>query len=334
MTGCQDGSLALWRAADGARELAWAGHGWGCAVRAVALLPPTRIVTGSTDRTVRVWLLGENQEAERVLHGHTDTVRCLLALPDGRILSGADDSSLRLWSPGAGTCDAVITGHAGAVWALLLLPSEGEEEAPSRWRVASGSWDTTVRLWSVGPGDAWAPLMTLGGHTQRVLSLCLLPASGAGPARLVSSSEDSTLRVWDLATGASRGVDLSRGAVAHSLAPGGASRVLCGCGDGNLRTWRVPESGPPVLERTLKGHSDGIFATCLLEDGRLVTGSSDKCLCVWAQGARERVIIPPHNLGSVWAIAGLGHQPELGVLEDAWAWAPSSPRSPSSPASM
>jgi hypothetical protein len=329
VSGAQDGSLMLWRAADGGRERTWEGHGWGHAVRALALLPPGRLVSGSTDGTLRVWRLADVGTGALVLSGHEDTVRALLALPGGdggRVLSGSDDSTLRLWSLAPdGGCECVLRGHSGAVWTLALL-------ADASGRVVSGSWDGTLRVWALPPPgaagayDGAAPPdaphsaceRVLAGHTKAVYALAALP----GGSRCVSGSADQTLRVWDAGSGAcERVLDLGRGGVAHALLALGEARVVCGCGDGALRVWHV--DAPARCERVLKGHADGVFALALLPDGRIVSGSSDKSLCVWAAAERERVLVPPVAAGTTWALVALGPPPTRPLTE--WAAPPLEP---------
>jgi WD40 repeat protein len=69
-------------------------------VRAVAVSPDGRfIVSGSDDRTVKVWEL-ESGRLLRSLEGHTGGVRAVAVSPDGRfIVSGSEDRTIRAWDP-------------------------------------------------------------------------------------------------------------------------------------------------------------------------------------------------------------------------------------------
>ena len=57
-----------------------------------------RVVSGSVDKTVRVWSL-ESGEQVRQLSGHTGTVRSVCVTADGKyVVSGSADNTVRVWS--------------------------------------------------------------------------------------------------------------------------------------------------------------------------------------------------------------------------------------------
>ena len=64
-------------------------------VNAVASLGDGRVVSGSEDKTVRIW--GVNGECERILKGHTGNVYAVASLGDGRVVSGSFDMTVRIW---------------------------------------------------------------------------------------------------------------------------------------------------------------------------------------------------------------------------------------------
>jgi WD40 repeat protein len=59
-----------------------------------------RLVTGSSDKTVKVWDMRMFGECLNTLEGHTDFVSCLSFAGD-LLVSGSDDCSIRLWDVGA-----------------------------------------------------------------------------------------------------------------------------------------------------------------------------------------------------------------------------------------
>src|SRR5438128_17412 len=64
-------------------------------VKSVAVLDEDRIVSGSWDKTLRIW--DTKGETEQILKGHTEAVTCFAVLSDGRIVSGSRDKTLRIW---------------------------------------------------------------------------------------------------------------------------------------------------------------------------------------------------------------------------------------------
>jgi WD40 repeat protein len=320
-------------------ERVLSGHaGW---VTALAFLPDGRLLSGSADATVRVW--GEEDSASEtvLLEGHAGSVRALAPLhaphpssADAAVcfVSAGDDATLRVWrlpDSGAGAggaaggaasqprCDAVLSGHGDAVYALLAL-RDG--------RVLSASADRTLRLWhartahSGSGGDACAAV--LDGHTDFVLALSALDdAPGAGAQaqpRAVSASWDATLRVWSLGGGGGGGDGdvragdaprCERALVGHAgpvravaalprRRRGGAARCVSGAADGTLRLWDA-DSG--ACERVIQlaharsGSSaqqqqqqaappPGVLALAPLGARRIAVASEDGSLRVWALG--------------------------------------------------
>ncbi|CCA76182.1 hypothetical protein PIIN_10175, partial [Serendipita indica DSM 11827] len=74
----------------------WGHHG---RVNVVAFSPNgSRIVSGSADKTIRVWDADTGQSLGRPLEGHQGVVSSLAFSPDGsQIVSGSSDQMLRLW---------------------------------------------------------------------------------------------------------------------------------------------------------------------------------------------------------------------------------------------
>ncbi|KFD65323.1 hypothetical protein M514_22483 [Trichuris suis] len=145
-----------------------------------------KIISGSYDRTLKVWDLVSSQCFE-TLRGHGAAVLCL-QFDQEKIVSGSADDTIRVWD--LRTCTCVMTmqkAHDAAVTCLQFNDRQ----------IVSGSLDCTIKFWDVRTGR-W--LNTLDwvkheGHTGVVRCL------QADSWRIVSGADDKTMKVWNLHTG-------------------------------------------------------------------------------------------------------------------------------------
>jgi WD40 repeat protein len=120
-----------------------------------------RVVSGSGDKTVRIWDASTGAELN-VLTGHTDSVNSV-AISTGRHADCVwlNDKTVRLWDASTGAELNVLRGHTFQVNSVAI--------SKDGMKIVSGSYDNTVRLWDASTG---AELNVLRGHTDSSLLSC------------------------------------------------------------------------------------------------------------------------------------------------------------------
>lgn len=317
--GLDDGKVKMWSSTKGGRaQKVFRGHQG--AVRALAISADCRrIVTGSSDRTVRLWDI-EARGERKVLEGHLNEINAVVLSPDGRyalsgggnFLESLGDNGIRLWDLEEGCQAGIAISHTSDIY-TVCINGAGD-------RLFSASRDGTVKVWDVhrlvGAADVPA-------HAGSVTALALLPGDARGGAA-VSASRDGTLKVWNLGTASERTTLSGHTLPVNAVAVSGDGRwVASGAGlfeepqdaDHTLRLWDV-ESGLEVM--TLAGHTNAVTSVALTPDARrAVSGAHDYTVRVWdleegialytldqVESVRDVAVTPDGRLG-VSAVDGL-----------------------------
>ena len=149
------------------------------------------------------------------------------------------------------------------------------------------------------PGTAL--LRTLSGHSGGVHGVAV-----SGDGRLaVSSSDDKTLKMWDLESGRELRTLTGHSAGVMGVALiGDGQLAVSASGDETLKVWDL-ESGREL--RTLSGHSGPVDGVAVSGDGGLaVSAADDKTLKVWdLKSGRELRTLSGHSDG-VMGVALIG----------------------------
>jgi len=246
-----------------------------------------RAISGSEDRTLKLWDLEKGQEI-RTLRGHADWVWAVAISQDGRrAISGSDDRTLRLWDLEKGQEVRTLEGHAGGVRAVAIS-QDGR-------RAISGSDDRTLRLWDLEKGRE---IRTLEGHAGWVEAVAI----SQDGRRAISGSEDRTLKLWDLEEGQEiRTLEGHAGWVEAVAVSQDGRRAISGSDDRTLRLWDL-EKGREI--RTLEGHAGWVEAVAVSQDGRrAISGSDDNTLRLWDLEKGQEIRTLEGHTGGVRAVA-------------------------------
>jgi WD40 repeat protein len=291
VSGGADGTLRLWELATGT-PLRTLADGKG-AILSCCAWPTGRLVTAAEDRVLKLWDLETGQVVlER--KGQRSPVSTLLPLPDGRLVSASLDGTVGVWTDFAAGGEAgpelLLRGHSDGTSSCALLPGG---------RLLTGSLDGTLRISRLDNG---ATLGVCAGHSGWVTDCALLSATQPGAAataadlafdasaaagtRVVSTSLDGTVRVWD--TGIAERLHAQQGhhgfVTALALMPESAAQperpaLLSASRDHTLKLWELA-TGRHL--RTLTGHAASVDECVVLPDGtRAVSASYDATLKVW-----------------------------------------------------
>ncbi|KAJ1729881.1 hypothetical protein LPJ61_003306, partial [Coemansia biformis] len=215
-----------------------------------------KIVTGSRDRTIKVW---DNNTLQclRTLTGHDASVLCL-KYDDTTLVTGSSDSTVIVWDWATSAPALRLASHAAGVLDVAF----NEEH------IVSCSKDCTIKVWRRSTGRL---LRTMAGHRGPVNAVQL------HGNKIVSASGDSLIKMWDLKTG-----ELIRTFAGHTRGLAcvqfDGKTIVSGSSDQLIKVWDA-ETG--TCKQTLRGHKD-LVRTLHFDGGRrAVSGSYDQTVKVW-----------------------------------------------------
>ncbi|MBL8863687.1 MAG: protein kinase [Planctomycetes bacterium] len=282
--GWSSGELRVWDARDDAEVL----HGHESFVYPVAYTPDgQRIVSGSWDRTVRVWCAATN-ELLATLEGHTGhRVHALAVSPDSEsLVSAGEDGALVLWDLGTG---AQRARHAGSRRLGAVAWGRGG-------RIASGEEDPGAAVILHNAADL-TPVGSLSVSERGVTALAFSPDG----RRLAAGMHDGTLAIWDLERGGQPVTATLQGYVRSvAFAPDGQELVAATEG----RIVCVLDSERAAVRLTLRGHAREAFSAAFSPDGtRIASGGRDGLLRLWdVEGGAELGAFEGHT-SYIWSLA-------------------------------
>jgi WD40 repeat protein len=226
----------------------------------------TWAVSGSRDRTVKIWSLDVG-ECRLTLTGHTDEVLSV-AIMEGRtqILSGSKDSSIRIWHAADG---GSIASWPANDFVLSVVPT-----SDGRVITCGAGRDPTIKIWDPASRKC---LKILKGHTEAVKSLAV---SNNG-RRAVSGSYDATVRLWDLEKGKCLATLKGHSGHVNSVTiTADALFAVSGSNDTTIKIWDLEAK---TCVATLAGHKKPVQSVAISADGTLLAsaGLLDQTVRLW-----------------------------------------------------
>ena len=162
--------------------------------------------------------------------------------------------------------------------------------SPDGTRIVTASWDKTARIWDAATGNQ---LTILSGHEKGVNTASFSPdgtrivtASNSFSrygTRFLTASWDSTVRIWDAASGSQLFVLLGheKGVDSASFSPDG-TRIVTTSLDDTVRIWDAATGQQLIVIRGhQEGHENWVSSASFSPDGTRIVSKYHGAIRIW-----------------------------------------------------
>jgi WD40 repeat protein len=244
-----DRVIRVFNAADGRLVRRLEGHNGN--VRTMALVPGTapRILTGCTDKTIKLWDYTQSGPAIRTFEEQNAYVCEIAPLPDGkRFLAAADNGTIWMWDIESGQVLKRYKQEDLPVYALAVT-KDGK-------RAVAGTWDGKRNAAKPGDDlDKYAPVhvwwfdVESGKEGRRVKVAASVAHVNLSPDdKLAAFGTANGVTTWDLDTNRLRAFEGATNRVTCAIFSKDGRHVLSTGHDRTLHIWEVRTGKPVTFE--------------------------------------------------------------------------------------
>lgn len=273
------------------------------------ILPISRneIASASYDHITRIFNTDEDshEASPKALKFHTREVLSLVLQDENTLITGSSDGTMSFWkidtAENIGSISESKKNTTG-FYSMALLDNHriatGACQRPQKLK-RDQIWNHNIKIWDL------AKKTTIGhlkGHTGGISALV-----NAGE-RLVSSSADKTIRIWDANESKCLGIIQAHSDYIYSVASLSNNHVVSGSRDRTVKIWDL-ETGKQIGALTSEGssiaHDSTVYDVASFQEHLILTGSRDGFVKVWDQRTSNSIVTLDAEDGFVYSVAGL-----------------------------
>ncbi|UPR02776.1 WD40 repeat domain-containing protein [Chloropicon primus] len=239
------------------------GHmGW---VRSVAFDPSNSwFVTGSADRTIKVWDLASGR-LKLTLTGHIEQVTGLAVSPrHPYMFSCGLDKQIKCWDLEYNKVIRHYHGHLSGIYALQLHPTLD--------LLFTGGRDCTCRVWDM---RTKAQVHVLTGHDNTV---CSILSQGTDP-QVITGSHDSQIKLWDLVAAKPMTTLTHHKKSVRCLGMHPKEYSFCSASSDRIKKFALPSG--KFMHNTIQQQRSIVNTIACNDDGVMVTGADNGNVWLW-----------------------------------------------------
>jgi len=232
-------------------------------------------LSGSWDRTLRLWDLQTGQTTRQFISHTKDVLSVAFSADNRQIVSGSRDKSIKLWNTLA-QCKYTVTEDCHSDWVSTVRFSPSSTNPV----IVSAGWDKVVKVWNLTNCRLKTNHNGHGGYINTVTvspdgSLC------------ASGGKDGNAMLWDLNEGKHL-YTLNGNDIINALAFSPNRYWLCAAVGPVIKIWdledkkAIDELKPEIINSAKSGAAPQCISLAWSQDGQtLYAGYTDNVIRVW-----------------------------------------------------